>query len=48
MLKRETQKQLWRDLLARSAAPDERRTSLLAVPAALLLISLAFYLLAQI
>jgi hypothetical protein len=48
MLKRETQKQLWRDLLARSAAPDEHRGPSLIVPTTLLLISLALYLLAQI
>jgi len=47
MLSRKTQKQLLRDLLARSAMPDNRRASLAWVPL-LLLIVFAMYLFTKI
>lgn len=44
MLRRETEKQLMRDLVARGAAPDQRRApSALAIGITLLLASIALY-----
>jgi hypothetical protein len=45
MLSRETQKQLWQDLLARSSAtPDRRSTPFIVWPLTMLLTFLAMYL----
>lgn len=43
MLRRETEKQLMRDLIARGAKPDHRQVSSLAVGVTLLLVSIALY-----
>lgn len=48
MLKRETQKQLMRDLIARGAMSNQHRASPLAVGGALLLVSISLYWLMQI